>query len=149
MPSSRVEASKIIKLVTDISEASKRAKKEEDLKSEFEYLLRRFTETEKWGFTFHPKHEVTVVGGSIDAVFRRLVIEYKKPDTLRDSNDAKPNQKALIQIKEKYLPSLIERENRNLHKLGLQNNFPLFSSVQRRLWRGTYYPSRYSLQVSQ
>jgi len=102
---SSIENSKIAKLVKEITEAAKRVRKEEDLKSEFEYLLRRFTETEKWGFVFHPKHEVTVVGGLIDAVFRHLVIEYKKPGTLKSSNEASPNQKALTQIKEKYLSS--------------------------------------------
>lgn len=110
MELSNSENSNIEKLVNEISEVAKRVDKEEDLKSEFEYLLRRFTETEKWDFTFHPRHEVTVVGGSIDAVFRHLVIEYKKPGTLKDSNDATPNKKALDQIKEKYLPSFGEKE---------------------------------------
>ncbi len=55
------------------------------------------------GLTIVPREEFSVARGRVDSVYNRLVLEYKRPGILRDSNRNRANQAAIQQVKDYIL----------------------------------------------
>jgi SAM-dependent methyltransferase len=81
---------------------------EPDFRRRIEPLLDEFCE--KAGLKLEPRAEYTLATGRPDAVFNRLVIEYKRPGTLNGNLSHSATQKALKKIKD-YIVGLAEMEN--------------------------------------
>jgi methylase of polypeptide subunit release factors len=68
------------------------------------------------GLTIVPRDEFSVARGRVDSVYNRLILEYKRPGVLRDSNHATANQAAIQQIKD-YILDVAKRERREAQRL--------------------------------
>jgi len=68
------------------------------------------------GLTIVPRDEFTVARGRVDSVYNRLILEYKRPGLLKDSNTTKANQDAIQQVKN-YILDVAKKERREAHRL--------------------------------
>ncbi|MEM4721391.1 MAG: N-6 DNA methylase [Candidatus Methanomethylicaceae archaeon] len=68
------------------------------------------------GLTIIPRDEFSVARGRVDSVYNRLILEYKKPGILRDSNRTSANRKVIQQVK-RYILDVAKRERREAHRL--------------------------------
>lgn len=62
------------------------------------------------------REEYHVARGRSDAVYNRLVIEYKRPGTLSEKVSSRENQRAIQQVKD-YVLGVATRERREAHRL--------------------------------
>lgn len=68
------------------------------------------------GLTIVPRDEFSVARGRVDSVYNRLILEYKRPGVLRNSNSNRANQMVIQQVKD-YVLDVAERERREAHRL--------------------------------
>ncbi len=71
-------------LVKNIRLKAEKAKTEEDIKMAIEKIFANYLPSK--GIKIDPKYEVTLLKGRADAVYRRVIIDYKKPHTLEQEN---------------------------------------------------------------
>jgi type I restriction-modification system DNA methylase subunit len=83
------------------------------------------------GLTIIPRDEFSVARGRVDSVYNRLVLEYKRPGVLRDSNKTKANADAIQQVKD-YILDVAKREKREAQRLaGVATDGHFFVFVRR------------------
>lgn len=63
-----------------------------------------------------PRDEFSVARGRVDSVYNRLILEYKRPGVLRNTNKHRPNQEVIQQVKD-YILDVAKRERRESHRL--------------------------------
>jgi len=68
------------------------------------------------GLTIIPRDEFTVARGRVDSVYNRLVLEYKRPGVIRESNLGRTNQEVIGQVKD-YIIDVAKRERREAQRL--------------------------------
>lgn len=68
------------------------------------------------GLTIIPRDEFSVARGRVDSVYNRLVLEYKRPGVLRESNEGRSNQVVINQVKD-YILDVAKRERRETQRL--------------------------------
>lgn len=68
------------------------------------------------GLTIFPRDEFSVARGRVDSVYNRLVLEYKRPGVLNDSNRSAATRAVIDQVKG-YILDVAEREKREAHRL--------------------------------
>lgn len=68
------------------------------------------------GLTIVPRDEFSVARGRVDSVYNRLVLEYKRPGVVRDSNKGRGNQDVIKQVKD-YILDVAKRERREAQRL--------------------------------
>ncbi|MBP7726414.1 MAG: N-6 DNA methylase [Candidatus Bipolaricaulis sp.] len=68
------------------------------------------------GLTIIPRDEFSVARGRVDSVYNRLVLEYKRPGVIRDSNRGRSNQAVIDQVKD-YILDVAKRERREAQRL--------------------------------
>lgn len=68
------------------------------------------------GLTIVPRDEFSVARGRVDSVYNRLVLEYKRPGVIRESNEGGRNQEVIQQVKD-YILDVAKRERREAHRL--------------------------------
>jgi SAM-dependent methyltransferase len=68
------------------------------------------------GLTIIPRDEFSVARGQVDSVYNRLILEYKKPGILRDSNRTSANRSVIQQVKD-YILGVAKRERREAQRL--------------------------------
>ncbi len=68
------------------------------------------------GLTIIPRDEFSVARGQVDSVYNRLILEYKKPGIIRDSNRTSANRAVIQQLKD-YIVGVAARERREAHRL--------------------------------
>jgi len=86
---------------------------------------------------FIPKEEYSLARGRADTVFNRLILEYKRPGYLRDSNEYGPNRKAIEQIKG-YMEDIARKERHDVKRLAgviLDGNYFIFVRKFEKTWR--------------
>ena len=88
-------------IASGIHDASRLFKTEEDVRLRCESIISH--ELNKMNIAYDPSYETQVSSGSIDALFNRLIIEYKKPGELAKRFEFHVNEKA------KYINSLAEK----------------------------------------
>ena len=76
---------------------------EEDLRIEVEKQLDPFLKLTGLKDKLKGHHEFTVGSGRADSVYSLVVIEYKKPGRLTNSNSSPGNQEAISQLKERFI----------------------------------------------
>lgn len=68
------------------------------------------------GLTIVPRDEFSVACGRVDSVYNRLVLEYKRPGVIRESNRGRSNQDVIQQVKD-YILDVAKRERREAQRL--------------------------------
>jgi SAM-dependent methyltransferase len=68
------------------------------------------------GLTIVPRDEFSVARGRVDSVYNRLVLEYKRPGVIRESNKGRSNQEVIKQVKD-YILDVAKRERREAQRL--------------------------------
>jgi SAM-dependent methyltransferase len=68
------------------------------------------------GLKIIPRDEFSVARGRVDSVYNRLVLEYKRPGIIRDSNKLSCNQAVITQVKD-YILDVAKRERREAQRL--------------------------------
>lgn len=68
------------------------------------------------GLTIVPRDEFSVARGRVDSVYNRLVLEYKRPGVIRQSNEGRSNQDVIAQVKD-YILDVAQRERREAQRL--------------------------------
>ncbi len=68
------------------------------------------------GLTIIPRDEFSVARGRVDSVYNRLVLEYKRPGVIRESNEGRSNQEVIQQVKD-YILDVAKRERREAQRL--------------------------------
>ncbi|MEW6230350.1 MAG: N-6 DNA methylase, partial [Bacillota bacterium] len=68
------------------------------------------------GLTLVPRDEFSVARGRVDSLYNRLVLEYKRPGTLRPSNAGRANLAVINQVKG-YILDVAQRERREVDRL--------------------------------
>ena len=83
------------------------------------------------GLTIVPRDEFSVARGRVDSVYNRLVLEYKRPGVLKDSNRTAANAQVVQQVKD-YILDVAKREKREAHRLaGVATDGHFFLFVRR------------------
>ena len=83
------------------------------------------------------REEYTLVEGRADAVYNRLVLEYKSPGVLRESNSYGSNRDAIKQVKD-YIQGLVRRERHKPERLAgvvLDGHYFVFVRLRERVWQ--------------
>lgn len=88
------------KLLTKTAEIAAWALNEPDFRQEFEKALQPFKDAA--GITLRGHHEFTLGEGRVDTLYSLVVIEYKKPGRLENSNSASGNKEVIDQIKQRF-----------------------------------------------
>jgi hypothetical protein len=68
------------------------------------------------GLTIVPRDEFSVARGRVDSLYNRLVLEYKRPRVIRQSNEGQTNQEIIRKLKE-YIQDVGKRERREAQRL--------------------------------
>ncbi len=68
------------------------------------------------GLAIVPRDEFSVARGRVDSVYNRLVLEYKRPGVIRESNEERSNQEVIQQVKD-YILDVAKRERREAYRL--------------------------------
>lgn len=69
------------------------------------------------GLTIIPRDEFSVARGRVDSVYNRLILEYKRPGVIRETNWGRSNQDVIKQVKD-YILDVAKREHREAQRLG-------------------------------
>lgn len=68
------------------------------------------------GLTIIPRDEFSVARGRVDSVYNRLILEYKRPGIIKNSNATTANQTVIKQVKD-YIIDVAKREKREAQRL--------------------------------
>jgi len=82
------------------------------------------------------REEYTLLEGRADAVYNRLVLEYKAPGVLRESNSYKSNKDKIEKVKD-YIRGLVRRERHKPERLAgvlLDGNYFIFIRNKEGVW---------------
>jgi len=106
--------------------------------AEFRTKVARFIDdlASKLKLPIYLREEYTLLEGRADAVYNRLVLEYKDPGVLRESNSYKSNKDAIEQVKG-YIRGLVRRERHKPERLAgvvLDGNYFLFVRSKEGVW---------------
>jgi SAM-dependent methyltransferase len=83
------------------------------------------------------REEYTLIYGRADSVYSRLIIEYKKPETLKKTPDALANRKAIEKIQD-YIQGLQKKEKQKIGRLAgiiLDGSFIIFVRYIKKGWQ--------------
>jgi type I restriction-modification system DNA methylase subunit len=122
-------------VVRQIREATSWTESEEDLRIATERILGEFKNQAKLQ-DFRGHHEVTIGKGRADSVYNYVVIEYKKPKRLSESNTATGNREVIEQLKTR-LYDLEKEERRKITKLfgiGFDGHWFIFVRFRNNSW---------------
>jgi methylase of polypeptide subunit release factors len=87
------------------------------------------------GLTIVPRDEFSVARGRVDSVYNRLVLEYKRPGVIRQSNASRSNQEVIKQVKD-YILDVAKRERREAQRLAGVATDGFFFIFMRRVGEG-------------
>lgn len=122
-------------LTKKIRKASSQSNNETELRTKITHLIEE--STGKIGLNFNLREEYTLVGGRVDAVYARLIIEYKTPESLRKANTYRINLDAINQLK-KYMEELTRKERHKLDRLAgvvFDGSYFIFIRNKGGIWR--------------
>lgn len=101
-------------LAKEIQNASAESNNEAEFRTRIAYLLENLSK--KVDLNLHLREEYTLINGRADAVYNRLIIEYKSPRSLRKNNDYVANKHAIDQLKG-YIEGIVRREHHKPERL--------------------------------
>lgn len=98
----------------ELVQAAQRGGTEADFRREAARILEHSCTAAE--LTIIPRDEFSVARGRVDSVYNRLILEYKKPGVLRDSNETRANRDVINQVKD-YILDVGKRERREAVRL--------------------------------
>lgn len=110
----RIAADRARGVAEELLRIAKRGGTEADFRREAARLLEE--SGTRVGLTIVPRDEFSVARGRVDSVYNRLVLEYKRPGLIRESNVGRSNQEVINQIKD-YILDVAKRERREAQRL--------------------------------
>jgi len=115
------------------------ATKEAHNEAEFRTKVARFIEdfADKVRLRIYLREEYTLIDGRADAVYNRLVLEYKAPGVLRQSNSYESNKDVIKQVKG-YINGLVRREHRRPERVAgviLDGSYFIFVRSKEGIWQ--------------
>lgn len=110
----RIAAEQARSVAGELLRIAKRGGTEADFRREAARLLEE--SGIQAGLTIVPREEFSVARGRVDSVYNRLVLEYKRPGVIRESNEGRSNQEVIRQVKD-YILDVAKRERREAQRL--------------------------------
>ena len=110
----KIAAEQAPRVAKELLDAARRGGTEADFRREAARILEQAASVA--GLTIVPRDEFSVARGRVDSVYNRLVLEYKRPGVIRDTNEGRSNQDAIQQVKD-YILDVAKREKREAHRL--------------------------------
>jgi len=98
----------------ELLDAAKRGGTEADFRREAARILEQAGAAAQ--LTIVPRDEFSVARGRVDSVYNRLVLEYKRPGVIRETNEGRTNQDVIQQVKD-YILDVAKRERREAQRL--------------------------------
>lgn len=98
----------------ELAAASKKGGTEADFRREAARILE--DAAKKAGMDLSPRDEYSVASGRVDSLYNKLVIEYKAPGKLKDSNEGRTNQEIIAQT-QGYILDVAKRQKKEAHRL--------------------------------
>jgi len=95
--------------------ASKKGATEADFRREASRIFG--DAAEKAGLEIKPRDEYTVASGRVDSLYNKLIIEYKAPGRIKNSNEGRTNQEIIGQTQD-YILDVAKRQRKEAHRLG-------------------------------
>jgi SAM-dependent methyltransferase len=68
------------------------------------------------GLSIEPRHEYSVASGRVDSLYNKLIIEYKAPGKIRESNEGKTNQEIIAQT-QGYVLDVAKKQKKEANRL--------------------------------
>lgn len=125
----RIAADESRGLASELLRIAARGGSEADFRREAARLLEEIGA--RCGLTIVPRDEFSVARGRVDSVYNRLVLEYKRPGAIRESNEGRSNQLVIAQVKD-YILDVAKRERREAQRLaGVATDGRFFIFVRR------------------
>ncbi|MEW6102363.1 MAG: N-6 DNA methylase [bacterium] len=118
----------------EIQRAAQSSNNEAEFRTKITQLIEDFGR--RINLSLNLREEYTLINGRADAVYNRLVVEYKEPGKLRQNNDYPVNQNAISQL-EGYIDGLIRREHHKPERLAgvvLDGDYFIFIRKKEGLW---------------
>jgi len=101
-------------VATEITDAAKRGGTEADFRREAARILDNAAKKAELSIT--PRDEYSVASGRVDSLYNKLIIEYKVPGKLRNTNEGRTNQDVIAQTKN-YILDVAEKHKKEAHRL--------------------------------
>jgi len=126
-------------VASDFARQIQTAAAEAHNEAEFRTKVARFVEefSDKVRLPIYLREEYTLVEGRADAVYNRLVLEYKAPGVLRENNSYGSNRDAIKQVKD-YIQGLVRREHHKPERLAgvvLDGHYFIFVRSREKVWQ--------------
>lgn len=118
----------------EIRNAADTSNNETEFRTKVAHLIDEISS--KVGLNLHLREEYTLINGKIDAVYNRVIIEYKSPGSLRQNNNFKTNQDAIEQVK-KYIEGIVRQEQHKPERLAgviLDGSYFIFVRTKEGVW---------------
>jgi len=123
----KVAAEQAYRVAQDFLTIAARGGSEADLRREIARVLNDCCGIA--GLTITPRDEFAVARGRVDSLYNRLILEYKRPGILKETN--KGNRDVIQQVKD-YILDVGKREKREAHRLaGVATDGRFFIFVRR------------------
>ncbi len=121
-------------LSREIQNAATQSSNEAEFRTKITPLIEQVAT--KVNLTLNLREEYTIINGKADAVYNRVIIEYKHPMSLRPSNTYRTNQHAIGQVKD-YVEGLVKKDRHKPERLVgvvLDGNYFIFVRFKEGLW---------------
>jgi len=121
-------------LARHIQQAAASSRNEAEFRTKIAQLIDRLADRLK--LPIYLREEYTLLEGRADAVYNRLVLEYKAPGVLRESNSCKSNKDKIEKVKD-YIRGLVRRERHKPERLAgvlLDGNYFIFIRTKEGVW---------------
>jgi len=122
-------------LALQIKQAAASSHNEAEFRTKIAQLIENLADELK--LPIYLREEYTLLEGRADAVYNRLVLEYKAPGVLRESNNYKVNKDVIEQVKD-YIRGLVRRERHKPERVAgvvLDGNYFIFIRTKEGVWR--------------
>jgi SAM-dependent methyltransferase len=122
-------------IAEQIQEAASSARNETEFRISVSKIIDKFATQSN--LKLEAREEYTLIYGRADSVYSRLIIEYKKPKTLKKALDALPNRKAVAKIQD-YFRGLQKKEKQKMGRLAgviLDGSFIIFVRYIEKGWQ--------------
>jgi len=121
-------------LALQIQQAAASSHNEAEFRTKIAQLIESLADELK--LPIYLREEYTLLEGRADAVYNRLVVEYKAPGILRESNSYKVNKDVIEQVKD-YIRGLVRRERHKPERVAgvvLDGNYFIFIRTKEGVW---------------
>jgi len=122
-------------LALQIKQATASSRNEAEFRTKIAQLIDGLAD--KLKLPIYLREEYTLVEGRADAVYNRLVLEYKAPGVLRENNSYGSNRDAIKQVKD-YIQGLVRRERHKPERLAgvvLDGHYFIFVRSREKVWQ--------------